>query len=91
MSPLNETAIAAHAERVKRDGFSIVDLIAGDMADSAGKQGRPGLDALLHTRGVDVVTFRDWKTIDEAEIARARDGAPREKFVSVEEMLAARR
>jgi ferredoxin--NADP+ reductase len=39
---------------------------------------------------VDIVTFRDWQKIDAAEIARARAGAPREKFVAIEEMIAAR-
>ena len=36
------------------------------------------------------MTFRDWQKIDEAEIAAARDGAPRRKFTAVEEMIAAR-
>ena len=48
------------------------------------------LDALLAGRGVDLVTFRDWQNIEKAEIANARDGAPREKFTAVEAMLAAR-
>ncbi len=73
------------------DGFAIVDLIAEDIADKSGKIGRPALDALLDGRGVDVVTFRDWQNIDKAEIARARDGAPREKFVAVEAMIAAKK
>ena len=71
------------------DGFAIVDLIAADMAGGSGKPGRPALDALLESRGVDIVTFRDWQKIDAAEIARAREGAPREKFVSIEEMITA--
>ena len=41
-------------------------------------------------RAVDVVTFRDWQKIEAAETARARSGAPREKFTSLAEMLAAR-
>lgn len=73
------------------DGFAIVDLIAEDIADGSGKFGRPALDALLDGRGVDIVTFRDWQNIDKAEIARARDGAPREKFVDVQDMIAAKR
>ena len=72
------------------DGFLIAEHIAADLKDDSGKPGRPGLDALLATRGVEVVTFRDWQKIEAAETARARDGAPREKFVSVEEMLGAR-
>ena len=71
------------------DGYAIVDLVAEDMASAAGKEGRPGLDALLEKRDVKVVKYSDWKKIEEAEIARAREGAPREKFVRVEDMIAA--
>ena len=73
------------------DGFLIADHIAADVADGSGKPGRAGLDALLAERGVDVVTFRDWQAIEKAEVANARDGAPREKFTAVEAMLDARR
>lgn len=73
------------------DGFAIVEKIAEDLVEGGGKQGRPALDQLLATRGVDVVTFRDWQNIDSAEIAAARDGSPREKFVVVGEMLGAAR
>lgn len=72
------------------DGFMIAEHIAGDTPDDSGKRGRPALDTLLAARGVDVVTFRDWQKIEAAEVAAARDGAPREKFVGVEAMLAAR-
>lgn len=74
------------------DGYSVVDLIAEDLGEGASKQGaskqgRAALDSILAERGADVVKFSDWKKIEEAEAARARDGAPREKFVSIEEML----
>lgn len=69
------------------DGFAIVEKIAADVGEGAGKSGRPALDALLAERGVEVVTFRDWQKIDTAEIAAARPGAPREKFTSVDAML----
>jgi NADPH-dependent glutamate synthase beta subunit-like oxidoreductase len=72
------------------DGFGVVDLIAEDFPSGSGKAGRAGLDTLFEGRKVDVVTFRDWKKIEEAETANARDGAPREKFVDVDEMIAAR-
>ena len=72
------------------DGVLIADHIAADTPDDAGKAGRPGLDALLAGRGIDVVTFRDWRRIEQAEVAAARDGAPREKFTTVAAMLAAR-
>jgi NADPH-dependent glutamate synthase beta subunit-like oxidoreductase len=73
----------------KPDGFGIVELIAADIGSGADKTGRVGLDALLDQRGVQVVKFSDWKKIEEAEAARARGGAPREKFVTVEDMMKA--
>jgi NADPH-dependent glutamate synthase beta subunit-like oxidoreductase len=73
----------------KPDGFAVAEQIAADVGEGAGKAGRPGLDALLEKRGVQVVKFSDWKKIEEAEVARAREGAPREKFVTVEEMIRA--
>lgn len=72
------------------DGFLIADHIASDTAGDSGKAGRAGLDTLLASRGVEVVTFRDWQKIDAAEVAAARTGSPREKFVAVDAMLAAR-
>lgn len=74
----------------KPDGYMIAEKIHEDIPQGTGKAGRAGLDALLESRGVAVVTFRDWQKIDRAEIDRARSGAPREKFVAVEEMMAAR-
>lgn len=71
------------------DGYTIIDIVADDIGDGAGKTGRPGLDSILEKRGVQVVKFSDWKKIEEAETARARDGAPREKFVRIEDMIAA--
>jgi hypothetical protein len=35
------------------------------------------------------VKYSDWKRIEEAEAARAREGAPREKFVSIAELIKA--
>jgi ferredoxin--NADP+ reductase len=72
------------------DGFAIAEKIGEDVGSGAGKVGRPGLDALLESRGVEVVTFRDWQKIEAAENAAARAGSPREKFVSMEALLAAR-
>jgi ferredoxin--NADP+ reductase len=76
------------------DGFGVVDKIAEDLDSgalgNAPKQGRAGFDALAAERNLDVVTFRDWKKIEEAENQAARDGAPREKFVDIESMIRAR-
>ena len=77
----------------KPDGFGIVELIAADIGSGgiggSGKQGGAGFDALAARRGLNVVEFHDWKKIEEAETARAREGAPREKFVRVDEMIGA--
>lgn len=72
------------------DGYAVVDLIAADIGGGKARAGRPGLDALLAERGVEIVSFRDWQKIDEAEIGNAREGSPREKFVAIAEMIAAR-
>lgn len=74
----------------KPDGFGMVDLIDEDIGSGGQKEGRKGLDRLMAARNVEAVTFRDWKKIEEAEIARARTGAPREKFTDIAEMIAAR-
>ena len=77
------------------DGYAVVEHIAEDIAagafGAARKQGRAGFDALVAERGLDVVTFRDWKKIEEAEERAARAGAPREKFVDIEAMIRAGR
>ncbi|MDO8811203.1 MAG: FAD-dependent oxidoreductase [Gallionella sp.] len=50
---------------------------------------REAIDLLLRQRGVQIVTFNDWKRLDDVEVARGeRRGAPRDKIVDVESMLA---
>lgn len=50
---------------------------------------REAIDSMLHQRGVQVVSFDDWKQLDDVEVARgARRGAPRDKIVDIEAMLA---
>ena len=76
----------------KPDGFAIIERIAEDYASGAiapNKQGGAGFDRLAAERGLNVVSFSDWKKIEEAENTRARQGAPREKFVRVAEMIGA--
>lgn len=73
----------------KPDGFAIIEAVAEDIGKGGNKEGREGLDRLLESRGVEAVTFRDWKKIEEAEVANAREGAPREKFTDIADMIAA--
>jgi ferredoxin--NADP+ reductase len=49
---------------------------------------REAVLALIASRGTRVVSYADWRRIDAAEVARgAAAGKPREKFVTVGEML----
>ncbi len=77
----------------KPDGSGVIAHIVTDIASGAlgngGKRGREGFDELAQARELDVVTFRDWKKIEQAEAQAAREGAPREKFVDVAAMLEA--
>ena len=73
-------------------GMATAEAILADLPARAGKRtGDPGaLLARLNTRVARVVNFGDWVTIDAAEKRRgALCGKPREKFVSVLDMLAA--
>jgi ferredoxin--NADP+ reductase len=73
------------------DGYEVAEKIAAALAGGgSAKPGGEGLDALLSERGTEIVTFQHWQTIEAAETARAREGSPREKFVAIAEMLAAR-
>jgi ferredoxin--NADP+ reductase len=50
---------------------------------------RDAIVALLRERGVQPVSFNDWKQLDDVEVVRgAQRGAPRDKIVDVEAMLA---
>ena len=70
------------------DGYGVIELVAEDIGMGSRKRGRDGFDELAEQRGLDIVTFRDWQKIEEAENAAARDGSPREKFVDIESMIA---
>lgn len=50
---------------------------------------RDAIVSMLRERDVQYVSFSDWKQLDDVEVARgARRGAPRDKIVDVEAMLA---
>jgi ferredoxin--NADP+ reductase len=71
------------------DGYQIVEEIAVDMPVVRDREGGAGLARLLAARGIQAVSFDDWRRIEVAEQGRARDGSPREKFVDLAEMIAA--
>jgi ferredoxin--NADP+ reductase len=69
------------------DGFSVIEAMVADGLAAKGVDAPAALDELLGGRGVRSTSFADWQGLDAAEVARARPGAPREKIVSVAEML----
>jgi ferredoxin--NADP+ reductase len=64
------------------DGYEVADQIAAAMpSGSAGdRKGAEGLKRLLQERGVLPTDYDDWRRIEAAETANARQGSPREKF-----------
>lgn len=70
----------------KPDGDMVAEFIASDIQHPE-KPGRAAFEEHLMARGVRWVSFDDWKYIDEAEVAAAENGAPRRKFVEVDEMI----
>ena len=71
------------------DGYEVADRIASEMSSgTAGEQpGAEGLKRLLDSRGVMATDYDDWRKIEETEVANARPGSPREKFVRHEDWL----
>jgi ferredoxin--NADP+ reductase len=66
----------------------LADAVSGRLAPASGSPAL--LDQELADAGVDVTTWADWVVLDQAERDRgAQAGRPREKIVSVPEMLAA--
>lgn len=78
----------------KADGQAVAELMVEDVARvvprSAEARAHAAVDALLASRGVRVATYTDWGIIDRLEVSRGKArGKVREKFASVEQMLAA--
>jgi ferredoxin--NADP+ reductase len=75
----------------KRASAHVVGHMVADCAGLAERAlpQRDAIVALLRQRGVQVVSFKDWKQLDDVEVVRgARRGAPRDKIVDVAAMLA---
>ena len=71
------------------DGRAVAEQISQAFGGGSEKIGRAGFESMLAERRVRRVSFADWKRLEAMEVANAEDGAPRRKFVSVEEMLEA--
>jgi ferredoxin--NADP+ reductase len=72
----------------KNDSLAVIDKVIADY-DAGGRDGIAGIDNLLSERAIRIVNFSDWQIIDQLEIDAAPEGAPRRKFVTAEEMIAA--
>ncbi|XP_015250916.1 PREDICTED: NADPH:adrenodoxin oxidoreductase, mitochondrial [Cyprinodon variegatus] len=68
------------------------DMESGTLDVSPARTGSQVVSRLLEERGVKPVTFSDWEKIDSLETKRGdARGKPREKLLTVEEMLTAAR
>ncbi|MCK5408124.1 MAG: NADP oxidoreductase, partial [Candidatus Krumholzibacteria bacterium] len=76
----------------KPDSIATVKALLADMPslEPSPKREKESVMAHLSSKGVKFVDYDAWKKIDAAEIARGEaKGKPREKFVTVDGMLAA--
>ena len=70
----------------KADGDLVAKRIAAEVRPR-GTPGHAGLEKMLRAKCTRWVTFADWQKLDALEVAGAANGAPRRKFVTVEQML----
>jgi ferredoxin/flavodoxin---NADP+ reductase len=78
----------------KKDATETVDLLLEDARAGRlqGGEADGTIDALLASRGVEVVTYAGWEAIDALERARGEEeGRPRVKLCTWDELLAASR
>lgn len=76
----------------KPDSIATIKALLEDVGEltPCAEPSREAPLGFLRDRGVRVVTYDHWKKIDAAEVKRGEAaGKPREKFVTVEDMLAA--
>ncbi len=75
------------------DGITCSEQILADLSIGQKpvdeKPGREALERLLASRHARVVSFAEWQQIDAAEVAAGGGIAPRTKFTTLDEMLAA--
>ena len=71
------------------DGAIGAEYIATNTIPDPKENGRNELEVSLKTRHLRRTEYSDWKKLEAMEIAAANGLAPREKFITVEEMVAA--
>lgn len=75
----------------RADAMAVAKKIISALEATPAGSAKAGFDAvavLLDARQVRSISFAEWQQIDAAEISRACDGKPREKFNRTSEMLA---
>ena len=76
----------------KPDSIATIKALLADLAslEPCPKREKQSVQTHLSNKSIKVVDYDAWKKIDAAEIARGEEkGKPREKFVTVDWMLAA--
>lgn len=69
----------------RQDSIEVADRLVKELGEPK-HDPRPAIDAMLAERKVRPVTFGDWEKIEKLEIERAKDGAPRSKVTSWDEL-----
>ncbi|RED50917.1 FAD-dependent oxidoreductase [Aestuariispira insulae] len=73
----------------RADSFQVANKLLDDLAGQDSEKGGPdAFDSLIRDKGLSPTSFSDWKTIERAEEQNATAPAPREKFTSIQDMLA---
>ena len=74
----------------KTEAYRMAEKIAAEI-QARGRPGRAALAPHLDGAGVEVIDYDAWRRIDRAELDAAEHPAPREKFTTTEDLLAAAR
>ncbi|XP_076674784.1 NADPH:adrenodoxin oxidoreductase, mitochondrial isoform X2 [Andrena cerasifolii] len=70
------------------NAFHVGKLINKELSIIGNKAGSTGLRNILDKKGIPIVTYSDWKKIDNAECKRGVElGKPREKITDIKKML----
>ena len=69
----------------RQDAMRVCSQIESDIQIGE-KRGRSSLEKILCDRNVKCITFDQLKQVDNAEVVSATDGAPRRKFLRLEDM-----
>ncbi|XP_076302095.1 NADPH:adrenodoxin oxidoreductase, mitochondrial-like [Lasioglossum baleicum] len=70
------------------NAFQVGTLVSKELSNTENKPGFVGLSKILNQKGIQMISYNDWKKIDNVECERGKIlGKPREKIVNINEML----